>query len=256
MKKFFNNLKVRIISCFIFDKAKRKDYRRKNLIDKRAVYSKIEIKGSNNKIIVVKNGKESFLKNGDKIIGLKISIKGDNNTVKLVYPINFNNSSIEIFGSFDSYTEINPSAYVDGLRVILSIGKGQRCIIGENTTSCGLKIDIPSNSSCIIGKDCMFAEFVKLWCGDCHVIMDKDTNEIINRDPDALIIGDHCWIGESSRLLKHTILPNNTIVGACSVVTKKFDEENLIIAGHPAKIVRKNAIWSRDNQCSIEWNKN
>ena len=133
----------------------------------------------------------------------------------------------------------------------MSSGNGQKCIIGEGTTSCGLKIDLPSESSCIIGKDCMFAEFVKLWCGDCHAITDKTTGEVINLDPPALKIGNHCWIGESSRLLKHTCLPNNTIVGACSLVTKKFSEENLIIAGNPAKIIRKNATWHRDNQCQL-----
>ena len=64
MIKYFHNLKIRLFSCFILNKAKRKTFREKNLIDKRAQYSQIEIKGDNNKVIVVKNGKEILLKNG------------------------------------------------------------------------------------------------------------------------------------------------------------------------------------------------
>lgn len=254
MKKTLKNLYIRIISGFIFNSAKRKAFRQKNLVDKRAKLTPICINGKNNKVILVENGKEKLLDNGYGLYGVKIIINGDNNTIKLNYPINFNSSILRILNSNNAYLEINSTPYADGLNIVISEGYGQKCIIGSGTTSCGLKIDLPSNSSCYIGEDCMFAEFVKLWCGDCHAITDKFTGELINPDSEALIIGNHCWLGESSRLLKHAILPNNTIVGAYSVVTKQFNEENLIIAGNPAKIIRKNALWHRNNQCSIKQN--
>lgn len=37
----------------------------------------------------------------------------------------------------------------------------------------------------------------------------------------------------------------NSIVGACSVITKQFEEENVILAGNPAKIVKQNVKWGR-----------
>lgn len=253
MKKTLNNIYIRIISGFILDSKKRKSFRQKHLIDKRAKLTPIYIKGNNNKIIVIENGKEKLLKNGDKLYGVNIAILGDNNTIKLKYPIKFNGSQLRIMMCNNTYTEINPTPYADGLMITMSYGSEQKCIIGEGTTSCGLKIDLPSKSSCFIGKDCMFAEFVKIWCGDCHAITDKITGELINPDPESLQIGNHCWIGESSRLLKHASLPDNTIVGTYSVVTKKFDEENLIIAGNPAKIIKKNAVWHRENQCAEDF---
>ena len=250
MIKLINNIVIRIISSFILNQSKRKAFRQRYLIDKRAFLLPVSITGNNNKIIIIKNGKEYFLKNGDKLFGIKLKITGNNNTVKLIYPIKFNGSTIEIIYSNNAYVEVNPSPQADGLHISMAYGNNQKIIIGENTTFCGLKITAPSNSSCIIGKNCMFAEFVKCWCGDCHMIMDKTTGELLNPDPEALVIGNHCWIGESSRLLKNTILPDNTIVAACSVVTKNFKQENMIIGGTPAKILRKNVVWSRENQCT------
>lgn len=52
-------------------------------------------------------------------------------------------------------------------------------------------------------------------------------------------IGKNCWIGMNTVILPGVILKNNTIVGAGSVVTKSFLEENIVIGGNPAKIIKK-----------------
>jgi acetyltransferase-like isoleucine patch superfamily enzyme len=54
-----------------------------------------------------------------------------------------------------------------------------------------------------------------------------------------IIIGDRCWIGMNSVILPGVQLGNHTIVGAGSVVTKSFPDGNCIIAGDPAKFIRK-----------------
>ena len=46
-------------------------------------------------------------------------------------------------------------------------------------------------------------------------------------------------------ILKNTKIPSNSVVAQGSTVTKKFDTENIIIAGNPAKIVKENTIWDR-----------
>lgn len=55
-------------------------------------------------------------------------------------------------------------------------------------------------------------------------------------------VGDNCFIGENSCLLYGVELGNNIIVAAGSVVTKSFDEENIIIGGNPA---RKISTWEK-----------
>ena len=50
-------------------------------------------------------------------------------------------------------------------------------------------------------------------------------------------IGDDCWIGTNVRICKGVTIGDNSIVAACSVVTKDVPA-NCIVAGNPAKIVK------------------
>ena len=53
-------------------------------------------------------------------------------------------------------------------------------------------------------------------------------------------IGKHCYIGSAVRFAPGSSVGNNSIVGLGSVVTQKFNDENVIIGGHPAKVVKEN----------------
>lgn len=52
-----------------------------------------------------------------------------------------------------------------------------------------------------------------------------------------IIIGENCWIGTNVRICKGVTIGNNSIVAACSVVTKDVPA-NCIVAGNPAKVVK------------------
>ena len=51
-------------------------------------------------------------------------------------------------------------------------------------------------------------------------------------------IGDGCFIGQNSTITYGVSLSKNVIVTAGSVVTKSINQENVIVAGNPAKIIK------------------
>ena len=62
----------------------------------------------------------------------------------------------------------------------------------------------------------------------------------------AIHIGDYCFIGANSIILKGTSLGKNCVVGAGSVVHGVWPD-NSIIAGNPARMIRMNS-FKRDSE--------
>ncbi len=56
-------------------------------------------------------------------------------------------------------------------------------------------------------------------------------------------IGQNCYIGSAVRFSPGSSIGDNTLVGIGSVVTKKFSDEYVFIAGCPAKILKDNYDW-------------
>ena len=61
-------------------------------------------------------------------------------------------------------------------------------------------------------------------------------------DSQDIFIGNHVWFCQDTKIVKGVKLGNNTIVGANSLVSKSIKEDNVIVAGNPAIIV-KNIDW-------------
>ncbi|OAP40271.1 hypothetical protein ATB98_02195 [Sinorhizobium saheli] len=63
--------------------------------------------------------------------------------------------------------------------------------------------------------------------------------------PGSVSIGDHVWVGLGAIISKGSSVPADSIVGAMSFVNGKFDEEGTVIAGVPAKVIKRGVTWSR-----------
>ena len=95
-----------------------------------------------------------------------------------------------------------------------------------------------------IGKDCMFSSDINVRTGDAHSILDG-TGKRINPSAD-LSIGDHCWIGMRAIILKGVRIGRDSIVSAAAVVSRTPGEDGVILAGVPARVVRRNISWLRE----------
>lgn len=131
--------------------------------------------------------------------------------------------------------------------------KGQWCLgvgctikIGSKTTSTNpVYITVAEHTTLSIGEDCMFATNNQIRTDDAHPIYDVRTGKRLNTSKD-ITIGDRVWVAYGATIFGGTQIGSGSIVGAHSVVKKRFPN-NCVIAGIPAKIVRKDVFWERNN---------
>ena len=68
----------------------------------------------------------------------------------------------------------------------------------------------------------------------------------ISTDNKTPVIGDCVYIGPGSKLFGGIKIADNIMIGANAVVNKSFEDDSVIIAGVPAKIVSKKYISSKN----------
>jgi acyl-[acyl carrier protein]--UDP-N-acetylglucosamine O-acyltransferase len=141
-----------------------------------------------------------------------------------------------------TYVNVRGSLVV---KSVFSIGRGCRVDIGPGAV-CELGSGyINANTRLVIVHGLKIGHNVAIaW--DCEFI-DEDFHELIwegKRNKEKEIeIGDHVWIGSNVRVLKGVKIGKNNVIAAGSVVSKSFPEENVLIAGNPARIIKINIDW-------------
>lgn len=92
-----------------------------------------------------------------------------------------------------------------------------------------------------IGNDVLIGGNCKIIDNDFHPL--HSSKRINQKHTDIkkrpITIGDGCFIGANSIILKGTRLGKNCVVGAGSVVSGIFPD-NVIIGGNPARIIKEN----------------
>jgi acetyltransferase-like isoleucine patch superfamily enzyme len=116
--------------------------------------------------------------------------------------------------------------FTDAKDALISIGEGCR-LNGAY---------IHAKKSISIGKNCVVASGVNILDSNGHELC--SINRAIGRDePVSISIGENVWLGLNVVILKGTIIGNNCVVGANSVVKGDFPDNSLVM-GNPAKIVK------------------
>jgi len=204
-------------------------------------YIVYNIKGAGNKIILVsENGAEKALKKHQRISHLNIHVIGNGNTIRISDKANFmGKCEIRLNVCNNANIDIQESPRICDLRIRSKNADNIGVVWGAGSVVWSIDFILnENNAKIIIGRNCALSSLSSIWATDAHPIFDLETKKLLNRIKRPLVIGNNCWIGSGSRLMKNTDLPDNTMVGSGSVVTKRFTEPNTIIAGNPAKVVK------------------
>ena len=172
--------------------------------------SKIRIKGEGNSIELKKG---SFKR-------VKITIEGNNNLITIDKDVVAKNIEIIIRGSNHTF----------------SIGSGTE-VGGASVVLCG------QNSKIEIGKNCLLASGISFKSCDGHAIYHN--SKVINNSK-SIAVSDNVWIAQDVTFLKGSAVGRDSVVGMNSLVLSQIDETNIILAGSPAKILKRDITWGKE----------
>lgn len=174
-----------------------------------------DIIGSDNEIVI---------EEGAYLNAVKINIRGNNNRIYL-------GSNVRV-GERCSF-------YIQGNNISITIGKGSTF-----TQTCHFNAQ-EDGRSIIVGDDCMFSNQIIVRTSDSHPIYSLETKERINNSKDV-VIGNHVWIAPNSVIMKGACIGDGCIVGSRTMVSKTIPS-NCLAVGTPARIVKENVYWTREN---------
>lgn len=125
-------------------------------------------------------------------------------------------------------------------KCIFVVRYGAKLVIGNNVGMSGTTI--VAQKSITIGDNVKFGGNVCIYDTDFHSLdaqkrADKK-EDFLNTNKKDIVISDNVFIGAHSTILKGVHIGKNTIIGACSIVTKDIPE-NQIWAGNPARHIRE-----------------
>ncbi|RQH10064.1 acyltransferase [Paraburkholderia dinghuensis] len=159
----------------------------------------------------------------------------------------FTNSRIIVSGGGSITIEPTHARGLRNTTIDMSgLGKNRKLWIKEGVSIESARFAMVNESDLYveIGRGCMLSSNITFRATDGHVIYDLSSREILNKSR-PIIVGDNCWIGADAVVMKGSVIANNSVVGSRALVVGDFREENVILAGVPAKIVKRNCGWSR-----------
>ncbi|NVO32122.1 acyltransferase [Hymenobacter lapidiphilus] len=122
---------------------------------------------------------------------------------------------------------------------LIDVGPQAVVEIGQQTyinprTQLIIKHGLRIGEYCAISWECQFLD------EDFHALTYEGQRPV---ETPEIVIGNHVWIGNRVCVYKGTVIPDGCVVASNSVVKGIFTEENLLLAGNPAKVIRRNVQW-------------
>lgn len=139
--------------------------------------------------------------------------------------------------------------------------KGKIIFKGKASLGQGTKISVSENGELKFGNNFIITAESQIICfkkisfgNNCliswdNLIMDTDFHKIYNNykkrtnNDEDIVVGNNVWIGCKNTILKGVVISNMTVIGSNSLISKKYEKENIIIGGNPARVLKENITW-------------
>lgn len=174
--------------------------------------------------------------------------KGKNNRIIKDFSSNFRHTKV-VFQGNNNTIRFGKNCSISGVNFLLE-GDNNQIYIGDKVGVSATKrqptvINAFGGRKIQIGNGCLLSNSIEIHTSDYHGIYDRNTGERVNCDKDV-IIGEHVWIGLRTIILKGTCIANGCVIGAGSVLTGNYAEENAIIVGNKGRVINENVVWSEN----------
>ncbi len=120
----------------------------------------------------------------------------------------------------------------DGAKI--RIRNGAECVIGDNS-SVSINNMIACHEKIIIGDNVQFSPGVQLYDHD-HDFRHRDGLKANHFKTSPIIIGNNVWIGANTIILRGTVIGDNCVVGAGSIVKGEFPKDSVIVQKRQTEI--------------------
>ena len=183
---------------------------------------------------------------------------------------------VHIAGQEGNSLEIDPSARLSHVEIAFQC-RGGRVRIGSGCSLSGVCIFLLEDGSAVelgrnvtinasprqvtvlnavggrairIGDGCLISNSVEMHTSDYHGIYDA-RGDRVNPDRD-IVLGERVWVGMRALILKGSVLAEGCIVGAGAIVSGAFEEARCVLAGVPARVVRRDCRWDYPRRDHLE----
>lgn len=219
------------INCFYHNRSKK--------IISKYEDSSIKINGDNN-VINFHYKIKRFPK------GLNLKINGSNNIID-IYKSSFESTTIKMYRDNNTLLikQQNVQPITDATIYVGyggSIYIGEDCELGNGGLELAVAGDYKEKHKMVIGDHTHIARDAIIRTSDGQSLIDPNTN-LPTDPPQDVIIGNHVWIMSRCIILKGSYLADGCAVAANSLVNKQFREQNVLIGGTPAKVMKENIRW-------------
>jgi len=134
----------------------------------------------------------------------------------------------------NSVLEVDKFILLTGFNIL--VGPGAKLSFGSGYANHDLKLECMKEIQ--IGQDVAIAYHVTISDTDRHELSGQSDN------PAPIIIGNHVWVGARAIILKGVSIGDGAVVAAGAVVTRDVPPKTLV-AGVPAKIIRRDVEWKK-----------